>query len=314
SSSADILCQAVQRIRLGRYPAAASRSQAHTQAGDPSSPTARIHLGENCCQNGPGRSRGPAGGPGAAEHGDRAGVNGQLVACVQGGGGGGSGGVVGVDRGLPGRPGAGGGDGEAEGLPPGVDQDEEVVIEQRRAVFGPVGVIGAVQVERDGQGVLVRPVGARHLGACGGEPLQFGCFCAGKETAAAEDRVGLAEGDEPFGVVLQLSVGLGPVEPGDLVVLAVGVVVAALGPAHLIAAEQHRHAEGQQQGGEHGAGLAGAQREDAGVVGGAFGAAVPGVVVAGPVAVVLAVGLVVLVVVGDQVAQGEAVVDGDQVD
>ena len=51
-----------------------------------------------------------------------------------------------------------------------------------------------------------------------------------------------------------------------------------------------------------------------GSVGGAFGAAVPGPVVAGAVAVVLAVGLVVLVVVGDEVAQGEAVVDGDQVD
>ena len=51
-----------------------------------------------------------------------------------------------------------------------------------------------------------------------------------------------------------------------------------------------------------------------GSVGRALGAAVPGIVVAGPVAVVLAVGLVVLVVVGDQVAQGEAVVDGDQVD
>ena len=64
---------------------------------------------------------------------------------------------------------------------------------------------------------------------------------------------------------------------------------------------------------EHGPGLAGAQGEHGGVVGGALGAAVPRPVVVGAVVVVLAVGLVVLVVVGDQVAQGEAVVDRDQV-
>ena len=59
-------------------------------------------------------------------------------------------------------------------------------------------------------------------------------------------------------------VGRGPVEPGDLVVLAVGVVVALLGAAHLVPAEQHRDAEGQQQGGEHRPGLAGPQGQHAG--------------------------------------------------
>ena len=51
-----------------------------------------------------------------------------------------------------------------------------------------------------------------------------------------------------------------------------------------------------------------------GVVGLALDAAVPGAVVVGAVAVVLAVGLVVLVVVGDEVAQREAVMGGDEVD
>ena len=51
-----------------------------------------------------------------------------------------------------------------------------------------------------------------------------------------------------------------------------------------------------------------------GVAGGPFGPAVPRAVVVGAVPVVLAVGLVVLGVVGDEVGQGEAVVDGDQVD
>src|SRR5205085_2509023 len=60
--------------------------------------------------------------------------------------------------------------------------------------------------------------------------------------------------------------------------------------------------------------LAPAQRQHAAVVGVALGARVPGAVVVGAVPVVLAVGLVVLVVVGDQVAEGEAVVGGDEVD
>src|SRR5216683_7417715 len=84
------------------------------------------------------------------------------------------------------------------------------------------------------------------------------------------------------------------------------VVVPALGPAQLIAAEQHRHAEREQQGGQHRAGLPGAQRQHLRVYGGALCAAVPGAVVVGAVPVGLSVGLVVLAVVGHQVPEREA--------
>src|SRR5439155_20711287 len=60
--------------------------------------------------------------------------------------------------------------------------------------------------------------------------------------------------------------------------------------------------------------LAGAQRQHLRVVGRPLGAAVPGPVVVAAVPVVLPVGLVVLVVVGDEVGKGEAVVRGDKVD
>ncbi len=60
--------------------------------------------------------------------------------------------------------------------------------------------------------------------------------------------------------------------------------------------------------------LAPAQGHDLGVVGRALDAAVPRAVVVGAVAVVLAVGVVVLAVVGHEVGQGEAVVGGDEVD
>ena len=71
---------------------------------------------------------------------------------------------------------------------------------------------------------------------------------------------------------------------------------------------------GQQQGGQEIALLPGPQGQDGRVLGGSLRAAVPGAVVPVPVPVALAVGLVVLVVIGDQVAQGKAVVAGDEVD
>ena len=78
--------------------------------------------------------------------------------------------------------------------------------------------------------------------------------------------------------------------------------------------EQHRHALGEEQGGEHVAlhAVTGALYPDG--VGRSLDAPVAAVVVVAPVAVVLAVGLVVLAVVADEVGQGEAVVAGDEVD
>ena len=66
-----------------------------------------------------------------------------------------------------------------------------------------------------------------------------------------------------------------PVDPADLVVLAIGVVVAVLRAAELVAGKQHRRALRQQQRREEIALLALAQRDDLGIVGRAFGAAVP---------------------------------------
>ena len=122
------------------------------------------------------------------------------------------------------------------------------------------------------------------------------------------------EVDQLGAEVHELGVGALPVEPGDLVVLAVGVVVAALGVAELVAVPSigtpvlsssvvisaRRRVQPQPQ--------------HLRVVGRALDAAVPRAVVVGAVAVLLAVGLVVLEVVGDQVGEGEPVVRGDEVD
>ena len=105
-----------------------------------------------------------------------------------------------------------------------------------------------------------------------------------------------------------------PVHPGELVVLAVGVVVALLGAAVLVAHQQHRHALADDQRRHREAPHPVAQREDRRVVGRALDAAVPRAVVVVAVAVVLAVRLVVLLVVGVEVGEREAVVRGDEVD
>jgi len=204
-------------------------------------------------------------------------------------------------------------DRERELIPVGVHQDEEIVVEQRRAVVGIVGRVGAVEVDRDRVHGGVGPLLLGHGLARAVVPAELGRLGAGEEPPAAEDRVLAAQREHPLHVAVQVVVRVRPVEPGDLVVLAVGVVVAVLGAADLVAAEQQRQAERQQQRRQDRPGLAFAQRVDSSVVGDAFRAAVPGAVVAGAVAVVLAVRLVVLIVVGDQVAQREPVVHGDQV-
>ena len=53
--------------------------------------------------------------------------------------------------------------------------------------------------------------------------------------------------DQPSSEFEQLGVGVLPVEPRDLVVLAPGVVVAALRAPELVAAEQHGDALGEKQ-------------------------------------------------------------------
>ncbi len=78
--------------------------------------------------------------------------------------------------------------------------------------------------------------------------------------------------------------------------------------------QQHRHALGEEERREEVPALALPQRAHGVVVGGALDAAVPGVVVVGAVLAALAVGLVVLLVVRDEVGQGEPVVRGDEVD
>jgi hypothetical protein len=71
--------------------------------------------------------------------------------------------------------------------------------------------------------------------------------------AGSQGQAAPANGTDMGDEAQQVMVGLRPVQPGDLVVLAVGVVVAALAVAHFAARGQHGRALAQQHGGQQGA-------------------------------------------------------------
>ena len=105
-----------------------------------------------------------------------------------------------------------------------------------------------------------------------------------------------------------------PVEPGDLVVLAIRVVVAVLRVAEFVSCEQHGRAKRENERAEHVHARTFACALDAEVVGGALHAEVGGMVHVRAVVVVLAIRLVVLVVVAGEVGQCKAVVRADVID
>src|SRR6185437_15981586 len=103
-------------------------------------------------------------------------------------------------------------------------------------------------------GVAVLPTLLGHLGPGRIEPgdvadAELLVEIAGQVTAAAEYRVPMPklgelfdEGDQRLAALADV-----PVDPADLVVLAISVVVAALGAGELVASEQHRRALAEQQ-------------------------------------------------------------------
>ena len=105
-----------------------------------------------------------------------------------------------------------------------------------------------------------------------------------------------------------------PIEPAQRVVLGVGVVVAQLRAAHLIAHEQHGLALRDEERSQKVFDLLQAQGFDLRVLRGALHPAVPAEIVARTILTIFAVGEVVFIVITDQVVKGEAIVGGDEVD
>ena len=136
-----------------------------------------------------------------------------------------------------------------------------------------------------------------------------------QKTLAAEYRVCLAESDQASGEFEKGAVFLkqGPVEPAYFIVLAVSVVVASLCAPHFVAGKNHRHALAQEKRGEEVLDLAQAKAFDCRIVARALHAEIVAQVVVVSVPVILAVGLVVFLIVADQVVERETVVGGDEI-
>ena len=98
-----------------------------------------------------------------------------------------------------------------------------------------------------------------------------------------------------------------PIEPAGVVVLTIRIVVALLCARELIAHEQHRHADREEDRRQKIALLLRAPRENAAVPRRALDTKVPGQIMRMAVLVVLAIGLVVTLVVTDEVLQCKTV-------
>src|SRR5690606_25652198 len=213
-----------------------------------------------------------------------------------------------------------GGEGERDGLTAPVEAEEERLVAEPLAARVLAANAVAPQQEAEGGQAVLFPAARRHLAAVRVPPRRIldalRVRLAGEEVAAAERGVRPAEGEGLADEIEEGRLALVevPVVPVDLVVLAVGVVVAALRLAQLVAAEEHGDALREEQRAHERALEAVAAGEDALVVRRPLDAAVGREVGLVAVAVVLAVGLVVLLLVGDEVLQREPVVGGDEVD
>jgi len=93
-----------------------------------------------------------------------------------------------------------------------------------------------------------------------------------------------------------------PVQPREFVVLAIGVVIPLLGVVDFIAVKQHGHALREQESGKKVPLLTGSKQENPRIVCRPLCTAIPAVVVIRPIPVALAVGLIVFVIVTNEIS------------
>ena len=124
---------------------------------------------------------------------------------------------------------------------------------------------------------------------------------------AAQREGGAREGEE-------LLVRMLPIHPREVGIVTVGIVVAELRAAELVAMGEERHALRERERGQHAARHARAPAEDARVRGWPLDAPVAGAVVVRAVAALFAVRVVVLAIMADEIAQRHPVMARDEVD
>src|SRR5208337_5675881 len=104
-----------------------------------------------------------------------------------------------------------------------------------------------------------------------------------------------------------------PVKPAQFIVLAVGIVVAELGPPCFIPHQKHGCAKGEEVKAEKVFYLPAAQLLNHGIIGRTFKATVPAKVIISAIPVLFPVCEVVLLRVSNEVVQGKAIMTGNEI-
>src|SRR3974390_128578 len=105
-----------------------------------------------------------------------------------------------------------------------------------------------------------------------------------------------------------------PVEPSRLIVSTVAVVVAELGTSYFVAHHNHRDTQREHSDGHEVFYLPVSQLLYRWIVAGPFNTAVPASIVVRPVPVTFAIGLIVFLVIRDQVVESEAVMTRHEIE
>src|SRR5262249_6769318 len=146
---------------------------------------------------------------------------------------------------LPARPEPLGRDRKGRLLVVGVEEDQERAVDNRLTMRGARAERLPVQEDPEARTVRAVPVALGHLAAAAADPRGVGGAGGGtvtdEERRAAEDRLLLPRADQPAREPLRPPLALVqvPVDPGELVVLAVRVVVAVLRAGDLVTGDQH---------------------------------------------------------------------------
>src|SRR5580704_7486477 len=131
-----------------------------------------------------------------------------------------------------------------------------------------------------------------------------------------QGRMGPPKGDHSLCEAMDIFVLFqqAPVKPADLVILTIGIIIAALGSAKLIAAEQHGNPARDEQGQKEILDQSVAHALDTGILARPFHPAIVAVVGIRSIAIELAIFGIVFLLVADQVVQCEAVMGGHEVE
>ena len=123
--------------------------------------------------------------------------------------------------------------------------------------------------------------------------------------------MGVSQPDQGSGKRDQAAIIACPVHAN---ILCIGIVIAVLAVRQFAGHRQHRGAAGQQQGGQQVALVPQSGRIDIAVRCCALHTMVPAMIGAGAIAVLLAIGLIMLVLEGGEVGERETIMRGDEVD